>query len=90
MDTSQAHFHLPGYETDPDRFEIEEEYHIFIDLSTYIIGIQKYWKISLTCATNYEYTPPAFAAAVRVLFGEVQAQGHLPVSLPGLYPLVHE
>jgi beta-N-acetylhexosaminidase len=38
----------------------------------------------------YEYTQPAFAAAVRVLFGEIQAQGHLPVSLPGLYPLTHK
>jgi beta-N-acetylhexosaminidase len=33
----------------------------------------------------YENTPPAFANAARVLFGEMQAQGHLPVSLPGIY-----
>jgi beta-N-acetylhexosaminidase len=32
----------------------------------------------------YEYTRPALVAAVRVLFGEKQAQGHLPVSIPGL------
>jgi beta-N-acetylhexosaminidase len=43
-----------------------------------------------TCLATYEYTPPAFAAAVRVLFGEVQARGHLPVSIPGLYPLGHD
>jgi beta-N-acetylhexosaminidase len=35
---------------------------------------------------TYEYTKPALAAAVRVLFGEIQPNGHLPVSLPGLYP----
>jgi beta-N-acetylhexosaminidase len=33
---------------------------------------------------TYEYTRPALAAAVRVLFGEIPARGHLPVSLPGL------
>jgi beta-N-acetylhexosaminidase len=36
---------------------------------------------------TYEYTKPALAAAVRVLFGEIQPNGHLPVSLPGLYPV---
>lgn len=36
---------------------------------------------------TYEYTRPAIAAAVRLLFGEIQSQGKLPVSLPGLYPL---
>jgi beta-N-acetylhexosaminidase len=33
---------------------------------------------------TYEYTRPALAAAVRVVFGEIPARGHLPVSLPGL------
>jgi beta-N-acetylhexosaminidase len=42
-----------------------------------------------TYLATYEYTQPAFAAAVRVLFGEIQAQGHLLVSLPGLYSLTH-
>jgi len=40
-----------------------------------------------TYLVTYEWTEPAFAAAARVLFGEIQARGHLPVSLPGLYPL---
>jgi beta-N-acetylhexosaminidase len=40
-----------------------------------------------TYLVTYESTPPAFAAAARVLFGEIQAQGHLPVSLPGIYSL---
>src|SRR6266516_2110933 len=40
-----------------------------------------------TYLVTYEYTRPALAAAVRVLFGETQAQGCLPVSLPGLYIL---
>jgi beta-N-acetylhexosaminidase len=40
-----------------------------------------------TYLATYEYTQPAIAAAVRVLFGEIQPQGKLPVSLPGLDPL---
>jgi beta-N-acetylhexosaminidase len=40
-----------------------------------------------TYLVTYEYTKPAIAAAVRALFGEIQPQGKLPVSLPGLYPL---
>ena len=42
-----------------------------------------------TYLVTYEYTRPALAAAVRVLFGETQAQGCLPVSLPGIYSLEH-
>jgi beta-N-acetylhexosaminidase len=37
---------------------------------------------------TYEYTQPAIAAAIRLLFGEIESQGKLPVSLPGLYPLM--
>lgn len=37
-----------------------------------------------TYLVTYEYTRPALAASVRVLFGELQPQGHLPVSLPGI------
>jgi beta-N-acetylhexosaminidase len=33
------------------------------------------------CLATYEYTGPALAAAVRVLFGEAQATGKLPVTL---------
>ncbi len=35
-----------------------------------------------TYLVTYEYTRPALVAAVRVLFGEKQARGHLPVSIP--------
>ena len=35
-----------------------------------------------TYLVTYEYTRPALTAAVRVIFGERQAQGHLPVSIP--------
>jgi beta-N-acetylhexosaminidase len=45
----------------------------FPELGTYIV--------------TYEYTKPAVAAATRVLFGEIQPRGKLPVSLPGLYSL---
>lgn len=40
-----------------------------------------------TYLVTYEYTRPAIAAATRALFGAIQPQGKLPVSLPGLYPL---
>lgn len=57
-----------------------------------IIGVAAYTPYDLlvfpetgTYLVTYEYTQPAFAALVRVLFGEISAQGHLPVSIPGLY-----
>jgi len=37
-----------------------------------------------TYLATYEYTAPALEAAVRVVFGEVEARGVLPVSLSGL------
>jgi beta-N-acetylhexosaminidase len=40
-----------------------------------------------TYLVTYEYTKPALSAAVRVLFGEIKAQGRLPVSLPSLYSI---
>ncbi|GCE19270.1 glycoside hydrolase family 3 protein [Dictyobacter kobayashii] len=40
-----------------------------------------------TYLVTYECTPPALLAAARVLFGEIVAQGQLPVSIPGLYAL---
>jgi beta-N-acetylhexosaminidase len=62
-----------------------------------IIGLATYSPYDLlafpelgTYLVTYEYTQPAIAAAARVLFGEIQPQGKLPVSLPGLYPLQSE
>ena len=59
-----------------------------------IIGIAAYNPYDLlafpqlrTYLATYECTPPALEAAVRILFGEVQSQGHLPVSLSGMYPI---
>jgi beta-N-acetylhexosaminidase len=40
-----------------------------------------------TYLATYEYTAPALEAAVRVVFGEAEARGVLPVSLEGLYQL---
>jgi beta-N-acetylhexosaminidase len=37
-----------------------------------------------TYLCTYEYSRPALAAAVRVMFGEKQAKGNLPVRIPGL------
>jgi beta-N-acetylhexosaminidase len=37
-----------------------------------------------TYLATYEYTVPALAAAVEVLFGEAVAGGHLPVTIPGM------
>ncbi len=39
-----------------------------------------------TYLVTYEYTRPALAAAVRVLFGESIATGRLPVTIPGISP----
>lgn len=43
---------------------------VFPELDTYLV--------------TYEYTPPAHEAAVKVIFGEIQATSKLPVSLPGV------
>jgi beta-N-acetylhexosaminidase len=37
-----------------------------------------------TYLVTYEYTRPALTAAARVLFGDIEPKGHLPVSLPGI------
>ena len=37
-----------------------------------------------TYLATYEYTRPALNAAARVLFGESEARGRLPVSIPGI------
>ncbi len=65
-----------------------------IELGRPLIGLAPYSPYDLlafpelgTYLVTYEYTCPAIAAAVRALFGEIEPQGKLPVSLPGLYPL---
>ncbi|GAC1366777.1 MAG: beta-N-acetylhexosaminidase [Ktedonobacteraceae bacterium] len=72
----------------------KELVHSLLQTGKPIVGLAVYNPYDLlafpqlgTYLVTYEYTPPALAAATRVLFGEIQAQGHLPVSLPGLYPL---
>ncbi len=54
-----------------------------------VIGVAAYNPYDLlafpelgTYLVTYEYTQPAFVALVRVLFGEIPARGHLPISLP--------
>lgn len=37
-----------------------------------------------TYLATYEYTPPAHEAAVRIIFGEIEPKGKLPVTLVGL------
>ncbi|KAI8096245.1 glycoside hydrolase superfamily [Halteromyces radiatus] len=37
-----------------------------------------------TYMVTYEYTPPAHEAAVRIIFGEIQSQSQLPVTIPGI------
>lgn len=65
-----------------------------IELKRPLVGLAPYSPYDLlafpelgTYLVTYEYTRPAIAAAVRAMFGEIQFQGKLPVSLPGLYPL---
>lgn len=76
---------------DPQQAQVMQE---FIKLGRPLIGLAPYSPYDLlafpdlaTYLVTYEYTRPAIAAAVRVLFGEIPPQGKLPVSLPGLYPL---
>ena len=76
---------------DPQQAQVMQE---FIKLGRPLIGLAPYSPYDLlafpelaTYLVTYEYTRPAIAAAVRVLFGESSPQGKLPVSLPGLYPL---
>ena len=42
-----------------------------------------------TYLCTYSIQPPSLRALARVLFGQAQAQGKLPVSIPDLYPLGH-
>ncbi len=37
----------------------------------------------------YKNTAPAQEAAARAIFGEIDIEGRLPVSIPGLYPIGH-
>jgi beta-N-acetylhexosaminidase len=37
----------------------------------------------------YRYADEAMKAAAKALFGEIDIQGKLPVSIPGLYPIGH-
>jgi beta-N-acetylhexosaminidase len=37
----------------------------------------------------YQNTPQTQDIAARAIFGEMEIQGKLPVSLPGLYPIGH-
>ncbi|OZJ03984.1 hypothetical protein BZG36_04043 [Bifiguratus adelaidae] len=45
--------------------------------------IMDYPSIS-TYMVTYEYSIPAFEAATKVLFGEIQAQGKLPITIPDI------
>ncbi len=70
--------------------------HSLLQSGRPIIGIAVYNPYDLLAfpelgayLVTYEYSEPALTAAVRVLFGEIQPQGHLPVSLSGLYPRGH-
>lgn len=79
--------------SDPGQVDIM---HALLALERPIIGWAVYSPYDLlafptlrTYLVTYEYTQPAIAAAVRMLFGESQPQGTLPVSLPGLYPVGH-
>ncbi|MFL6215353.1 MAG: glycoside hydrolase family 3 N-terminal domain-containing protein [Blastocatellia bacterium] len=38
---------------------------------------------------TYEYYPAAEEAALKAILGEIEFKGHLPIDLPGLYPIGH-
>lgn len=76
---------------DPGQVEVMQK---LLSSGRPLIGLAPYSPYDLlafpelgTYLVTYEYTRPAIAAAVRVLFGEVPARGRLPISLPELYPL---
>jgi beta-N-acetylhexosaminidase len=63
--------------------------HNLIATGKPVIGIAAYNPYDLlafpqlaTYLTTYEYTPPALQTVACVLFGEIPARGHLPVSIP--------
>jgi beta-N-acetylhexosaminidase len=75
---------------DPQQVQVMQK---LLETGRPVIGLAPYMPYDLlafpqlgTYLVTYEYTRPAIAAAVRVLFGEIQPRGKLPVSLPGLYP----
>jgi beta-N-acetylhexosaminidase len=74
LDSRQASLmrHILGQGKRTIGLAVSDPYDIvaFPDLPTYL--------------ATYEYTEPALVAAVRVLFGEETATGHLPVTIPGL------
>ena len=56
---------------------------------TIVIAVRNPYDLSAfpqahTVLATYEYTQPALVAATRVIFGKSEAQGHLPVHIPGL------
>ncbi len=68
--------------------------HRLLQINRAMVGIAVYNPYDLlsfpelpTYLVTYEFTEPALAAAVHVLFGDSGSHGRLPVSLPGLYPL---
>jgi beta-N-acetylhexosaminidase len=42
-----------------------------------------------TYVCTYSILDPSMGALAKALFGQIAFQGHLPVSIPGLYPLGH-
>lgn len=73
---------------DPQQAEVMQR---LIKTERPLVGLAAYSPYDLlafpqlgTYLVTYEYTGPAIAAAVRVLFGEIQPQGKLPVTLPGI------
>lgn len=76
---------------DPQQVQVMRN---LVEIGRPLIGLAPYSPYDLlafpeldTYLVTYEYTSPAIAAAVRVLFGEIDPQGRLPVSLPGIFSL---
>ena len=57
--------------------------HIIVIATRDPYDLQAFPQLS-TYLCTYEYSRPALLAAMHVMFGEKQAQGHLPVRIPGL------
>jgi beta-N-acetylhexosaminidase len=75
--------HLDAQQAELARCLVSSRRHIIVIATRNPYDLQAFPQLN-TYICTYEYSRPSLEAAVRVLFGEKQATGHLPVRIPGL------
>ena len=78
-----VHAHRDVQQAELVRCLISSGRHIIVIAIHNPYDLQAFPQLS-TYLCTYEYSRPALVAAVRVVFGERQALGHLPVNIPSL------